>query len=138
MVAFMLIDRSFKHLTERLNEGVPLQISYHGGAEITIRFACHLSKIALTTPVFDGGSFIPYSVRECVSKKSPFGSQQFRTFLTVDEPGYQVKLNYLGHLEDLKQEELNHLMQEFDRIAEKWRELLDEKGRGDLIHVRVK
>lgn len=133
----MLVDKSFKHLVHQLLNGQVMHVSF-GEFALTIHYVDENSKIVITTPVFNGGNYIPPSVRCSISHRGPGFHSKIRSYLTVDEGHFQVVLNYLGQAENLKQDELKLLLEEFNYIAEEWREYLEQHGKNDLIRISVK
>lgn len=133
----MLVEKNFKQLMNQLDSGHTVGVTF-GDLNILVRFLNDHSKIAMSTPVFNGGNYIPQSVRGCLSHKSPTPHPAIRSYLTVDETNFQVKLNYLGHADYLNQEELSLLVEEFGVIAEQWREYLEQHGKNDLVHINLK
>jgi hypothetical protein len=104
---------------------------------ITVRVLDKGEKLALATSVYEGGNYIPQSVRRCLTKKVPFRPVSIETFLNVDENRFQISLNYLGQLEHFDDRGFRSLIQEFSDLAEEWRLFLDEHDKNDLVHVRV-
>lgn len=134
----MLIEKSIQQILHQLADKGSIKVPFDG-SHIVIRVIDESSKLSLTALVYEGGNYIPSSVRRCLSHKSPFSNlSPIRTFLTVDEQQYQVKLNYLGHAHALTHHSLKEILEDFGTIAEKWRLYLDDHDKNDLIHVRVK
>lgn len=133
----MLVEKDIQQILSQLAGGDSIKVPVDG-SDIMIRIIDDASKLSLTTLIFDGGNFIPNSVRLCLSRKSPFFHPSILTFLTVDEQQFQVKLNYLGQTQALNHRNFKELLEEFGIMAEKWRLYLDEHGKDDLIYVKVK
>ena len=133
----MLIGKDVQKILNRLAVGDSLKLDFDG-LNITARFIDDSSKVALSTLVYEGGNYIPASVRRCLSRPSPVSHPSIHTYFTVDEQQFQIRLNYLGHTETLTHDHFKDLLEEFGLIAEKWRLHLDEHDRGDLVYVRVK
>lgn len=133
----MLVEKDIQHILSHLAGGDSVKVPYDG-SDIFIRTIDEASKLSLTALVYEGGNYIPNSVRLCLSRKSPFFHPTVLTFLTVDENRFQVKINYLGQAQDISHEIFKELLEEFGVIAEKWRLYLEEHGKSDLIHVKVK
>lgn len=131
----MLVNKDIKQILHHLADGDSINIPFDG-TEITIRFVDRASKLSLSTSVYEGGNYIPSSVRRSLSDKFPFYSQgSIPTFFTVDEQNFKVNLNYLGQNRYLNSS-LNDLLEDFGLIAEKWRVYLEDQGEKDLIHVK--
>ena len=133
----MLVEKDAQRILNKLASGDTINVPFDG-SDIMIRVIDESSKLSLQALVYVGGSFIPKSVRQCLSRKSPSFHPSILTFLTVDEQHYQVKLNYLGHAEMTDNHEFIDLLEKFGSMAEKWRLYLDEHDKNDLIYVRVK
>lgn len=135
----MLLEKDIKKLFQQLIHDEPVHVQVNG-SDFLVRIFDNSSKLFISTPVFKGGNFIPQSVRNVLNKKVPFQrDDQIKTYLTVDDNRYQVHLNYIGKVEDaVKSELFKDLLEEFSWLAAQWIEFLDEHGKQDLIHVRVK
>lgn len=133
----MLVEKNIQQILDQLACGDSINVPFDG-SNIMVRTIDDASKLSLTALVYEGGNYIPNSVRRCLSRKSPFFHPSIFTFLTVDEQRFQVKLNYLGQAQSLNHQKFKELLEEFGLIAEKWRLYLDEHDKNDLIYVRVK
>lgn len=133
----MLVEKDIQQILSQLAGGDSIKIPFDG-SDIMIRVIDDASKISLTALVYEGGNYIPNSVRRCLSRKSPFFHPSILTFLTVDEQYFQIRLNYLGQAQSLTHHHFKELLEEFGAIAEKWRLYLDDQDKNDLIYVRVK
>lgn len=131
----MIIEKELKKLFHQLIHGADGHITL-GGSDITVHMFEQASKFALSTSVYEGGNFIPKSVRTSLSHKGPFSP--LRTTFNVDENNFLISLNYLGHTDSLTDNSFIELLEEFGDLADQWRTYLDEHGKNDLIHVRVK
>lgn len=134
----MLIEKDIQQILNQLAGGGSIKVPFDG-SDIVIRVIDDASKLSLSALVYEGGNYIPSSVRRCISHKSPFSiPSPMLTFLTVDEQKFQVKLNYLGHAHALNRHTFKEVLEDFGIIAEKWRLYLEDHDKNDLIHVRVK
>ncbi len=133
----MLLEKEAQKILNQLSTGNAVEIPFDG-SDIRVRTVDDASKIYLSAPVFDGGNYIPKSVRLSVSHQAPFERLPLHTYLTVDEQHHQVQLHYLGQADGIEKEELSELIGTFKEIAAKWRDYLEEHGKNDLIYVRVK
>lgn len=133
----MLIEKDIKKILNQLAEGDVIKVRYDG-ADILVRFLDDASKLSLMTTVYYGGNYIPSSVRRCLSHKSLVFPTTIRTYLSIEERQFSIHLNYLGHADDLNQQRLKEIIEEFGFIAEKWRLYLDENDKNDLVYVKVK
>lgn len=132
----MIIEKDLKKLFQQLDHDDVAQITL-GGNDIQIKIFDDASKISLLTTVYYGGNFIPKSVRNGVSQKSPFNRVSIKTSLAVDEKKFQINLLYLGHLEHMNNQNFNRLLEEFSWLAHSWRAFLDEHDKNDLIRIHV-
>lgn len=133
----MLVAKDVQQILNQLAGGDSIRVPVDG-SEITVRVVDESSKFYLTTLVYEGGNYIPPSVRRCLSRKSPFFHPSILTFLTVDEQNFQIRLNYLGQAQTLTQDHFKEVLEEFGTIAEQWRIYLDDHDKNDLVYVRVK
>lgn len=133
----MIIEKELKKLYHELLKQDVAHISL-SGSYVTIRLLDETSKLFLSTSVFHGENFIPKSVRKCISQKFVDPRARLRTYLTVDENNFQIVLNYLGSLHSLDNQELKDLLEEFSSCADRWRDILDDHGKNDLVYVSVK
>jgi hypothetical protein len=132
----MIIERDLKKFLNQLGQEKMGQIEIEG-TNIVMRAVHQNSKFSLSTPVYFGGNFIPKSVRNCLSEKKSLSDDLLKTYLTIDENSCKIYLNYFGSLDNINSIKLGNLIEEFHSMAEKWRLILDERDRHDLVHVRV-
>lgn len=133
----MIVEKDLKKLFEELccHDMGTISIS---GSPVTVRVFDQGSKLALATEVYNGGNYIPQSVRRCLLQKPPFRPAVIKTYLNVDENNYQISLNYLGPVDQISEPKFRDILEEFSWLAEEWRLFLDEHDKNDLVHVRVK
>lgn len=133
----MIVQKELKRLLKELSnrDSAELTLSF---SPIRIRVCDNGSKLALATSVYEGGNYIPKSVRQGIEAKPPFRPSAIRTFLKVDEDHYQVYLNYLGPLGHLNDLQLQEILEEFNEMADEWRLYLDEHDKNDLIYIHAK
>lgn len=133
----MIVQKELRRLLKELSdrETAELTLSF---SPIRIRVMDNGSKLALAISVYEGGNYIPKSVRQGLNAKPPFRPNSIRTFLKVDEDQYQVYLNYLGPLGHLNDHQLQEILEEFNEMADEWRLYLDEHDKNDLIYIHVK
>jgi hypothetical protein len=132
----MIVEKEIKKIIHQLSEVQSAQVVLNG-FDMTIRLFDHSKKLSLSTPVYFGGNYLPASVRKCISQRPPF-HHHIHTFLSVDEPHFEVSLNYEGGLQNMSNENFIELLESFTENAEDWRIILDENDKQDLVHVRVK
>ena len=133
----MLVGKEIKKALDRLNSGNTVEFVYEG-SPVMAQLVDESSKIILSSTVYNGVSYIPKSVRTSLANKQTFLNPHIRTFLTVDESRFCVFLNYIGHSNAITDDNLTKLFFEFGKIAEKWRNYLDENDKKDLLPIRVK
>lgn len=133
----MIVQKELKKLFDQLLHDDFARITI-AGSDITVRMYDKAAKFSLVTPVYFGGNFIPKSVRECLSQKPPFDHGDLKTYLTVDENNFQINLNLLGSTEPMTNQSFVDLLEEFSWLGEEWRQLLDDRDKNDLVHIRVK
>lgn len=133
----MLVERDIQKILNQLAVGNAINVPYDG-ATIMIKFIEEHSKLALSSLVYQGENYIPASVRRCLSHQPPYFHPAISTSLTLDENHFQVTLNYFGEIESLTTDQFKDILEEFGKIAEKWRAYLDDHDKNDLIYVHVK
>jgi hypothetical protein len=132
----MIAQKEIKKLFHQLRENEYAQIEL-GGFNITIRCNPDESLFGLSTPVYLGGNFIPKSVRNCLSLKTPFKSDTIKTYLTVDENNFEIDLNFMGTLDNINGEKFKDVLEEFSWLADEWKLFLDDHDKNDYVHVRA-
>jgi hypothetical protein len=133
----MIVEKDLRRLFNQLIHNDFAQIDLEG-FNITIRIFDQASKLSLSTPVYNGGNFIPTSVRKCLSHKAPYSQTMIKTYLSVDEKNFQIHLHYLGLVDHMNNDIFKNLLEEFNWVAHEWKNHLDEHDKNDLVHVRVK
>lgn len=134
----MLVEKDIKRLFQQLSQDDSVHITVNG-IDILIRAFDNASKLFLSTMVYGGGNFIPQSIRRILNQPVPFAhDERVKTYLTVDDNHYQIYLNYIGRMDSLHNESFKILLEEFSWLGEQWHDYLDEHGKQDLIHIRVK
>lgn len=132
----MIAEENFKQLFEKLRSNKATEITLNG-MPISIQVFDQGSKLSLAASVYEGGNYIPQSVRRCLTQKAPFKPVSIQTYFQIDEENYRISLNYLGHLTHFNSHQFCGLIEEFNWLAEEWRLFLDEHDKNDLVHVRV-
>lgn len=133
----MLLEHDIQKMLHRLADGDAIKIALDG-SDVIMSFLDQDSKLSLTTSVYYGGNYIPSSVRQCALRLPAFTHSFIKTFLKIDETHFQIYLNYLGPAHNLTQNYLREILEEFGDIADKWRAILDENDKNDLVYVKVK
>jgi len=108
-----------------------------GTHSIAVRFSPLTETLAFETSVYQGYNFIPYSVRDCLVERPRSTHTHLPTYLYINEDAYQISLHYRGDAQDLEEERLPELIEEFRHVAEEWRRVLDDYDKRDLVHVKV-
>ena len=132
----MLIAKNIQQILSQLVGGDSIKVPFDD-AEIVVRAIDDASKLSLTALVYEGGNYIPPSVRRSLSHNSLIFRSSILTYLTIDEEKYQIKLHYLGQAH-LNQDDLKEILEEFGWIAQKWRVYLDDHDKNDLIYSKGK
>lgn len=133
----MVVDREIKRLVDHIVHGEFSTIFVFGNP-VSVSLSDSDTKVSLSAPIYEGGNYIPKSVRECLVKKAPFQSHLMRTFFKVDEERFHISLHYSAPLAHLEQHEFKEILEEFGSLAEEWRLYLDDHDKRDLIYVPVK
>ena len=133
----MIVEQDLERLFDQLVYNAIAEIDV-GGSTVTVQVLDHASKLALSTPVYHGGNYIPPSVRTCISEKAPFDQGRIPTKIDLDEDNFQVILNYSGFSGKLKNQIFIDLLQEFCWLAEEWRYYLDEHDKKDRMYIPVR
>lgn len=131
----MLLDKEIQKLFKDLTGQKSVSFNYEG-VPLTMRVFDNGSQFGLSSLVYEGGNYIPASVRRCIAE-TVFPSS-IKTSLHVDEERFQISLNYQGGSNHLNDTKLLSLLDEFNNLVFEWRFTLDEHDKNDLIHVRVK
>jgi len=133
----MILEKDLNKVLNRLFYHEKIQI-HSGGSDITVYLLDHNSKISLETSVYEGGNFIPMSVRQCLKGKTPFGGAWIQTDVVLDEVHFQVRLTYLGEVKISNMQSIKDLLEEFSWQADEWRLYLEEHDKHDLVHAFAK
>lgn len=133
----MIAEQELNKLMRSLFSGNMTQI-HLGESLIKMQAIDENSKLLLSTKIYSGGNFIPFSVRACTNKTSHKSRYSIPTSLLIDEQNYQIFLNYRGLAKDLNQEHFTELLEEFAHQADDWRIYLDEHDKHDLVYIPVK
>src|ERR1700733_9790245 len=92
------------------------------------------TKLHMTTQVYGGEKYIPYSVRERASHALDL-IPTIQTWLSIEEDLFQISLNYHDHIDEMDAGGLYEITLLFEEIAIRWRQIFEEKDRQDLVHV---
>lgn len=133
----MIVGQDVNKILSRLLYGNIINLRL-GDAVISMQAVDDNSKLVLSTQVYNGGNFIPGSVRRCAKSGAHKIGNLMHTVLSIDERQFQIFLKYHGLIKDLTPENFVMLIEEFNQEAEEWRVYLDEHDRNDLIYVPVK
>lgn len=133
----MIIEQELKKVFRELIQQRRVELTL-GSAKMFLSIKDDNSAYLLTSLVYNGGNYIPSSVRACLNKKAPFDHHRIETHLTVDEENFQIFLNLEGPLAQFKSPYFQDLLEEFCWLADEWREYLDQHDKNDLIYVHRK
>jgi len=132
----MLAEKCLKRLLNHDKDSVQIAV---GNSQVQMKALESNTKLELTANVYQGENFIPVSVRKCIFQAMPFQSWLLQTHLTIDERKYQIHLNYINSLKDIRQHNgLRETIEEFAKVADEWRFRLDEHDKHDLLPVYVR
>lgn len=132
----MVVEKDVKNLVTHLSDGEVSTIFVFGNP-IDVAMLEQGEKFTLSSSVYEGGNYIPHSVRNCLTKKPRFYSS-LDTFFKVDEDRYHVSLHYHGNPQEFNEQGFKILLEEFGSLTEEWRLYLDEHDRNDLVGVIAK
>ncbi|MEC7840215.1 MAG: hypothetical protein VX777_09280 [Chlamydiota bacterium] len=133
----MLVERELQKIFQELMANDSVQI-FLDGYDVSVQVFDDSSKLAITTPVYFGGNYIPKSVRAGIKKSPPFDrSQTIKTTLNINEETYRIFLNYLGSTETFNNNKFSQLLDDFCHLAEEWRIYLDEQDKNDRVYVNA-
>ncbi len=133
----MKLENNFNRLYNRLFSDDRIQI-HLGGSEIDVHLYDQHEKMSLAASVYEGGNFIPQSVRKCIKGKLPFDGQWIPTKLVVEEENYKILLVYVGQGVTFNPQNFKDLLEEFSWQADEWRLYLEEHDKHDLVYVYSK
>lgn len=132
----MVTESVLQTIIDGLKEGKNTTIRLLGNL-IEVKSCANSSKLWLSTVIYDGGNYIPSSVRNTLQSPSPVPRSPIPTFVTVDESKFQLVLNYLGLLPEDGPQQFKDLLEQFAWDAEEWRYYLDDFDKRDLIRVPI-
>ncbi|MBA3602920.1 MAG: hypothetical protein H0W50_04615 [Parachlamydiaceae bacterium] len=133
----MILEKDISKLFNRLFFNDLVQI-HLGGSDVNICLLEENTKVMLIASVYEGGNYIPKSVRRCVSGKPPFSSGKIFSRLVIDEDRFQVRLTYVGLINRFNKHTIKDLLEEFSWQADEWRLYLEEHDKYDLLPIYVK
>lgn len=133
----MVADGKSRHFFQGMKLDRPVQITVEG-SDIQLRQLEKKLQLELTALVYSGGNFIPKSVQKGLTEKVAFGNEEFPTYLSLDEVSCQIKLSHLCSMEGLSKVQFVDILEEFSFQIKGWRDLLDDRGRDDLVYVYSK
>lgn len=91
-------------------------------------------NIHINTLVYQGDKFIPFGVRQAASVRVDELQRYIRTWLVINEEKYQITLHSTEKFtSDI--EKFREILSEFEDVAVKWKEILEERDREDLVHI---
>lgn len=134
----MVSQSKSKKWLEKLMQKGTVEIVLHGN-KVYVKAFQNDSIFSLSSVVYQGGDYIPKSVRSCAQKQESSAFQsRIAGSLVVDEQNYRVELHYVERMDEVDDRVLQDLLEEFCWLSEEWRNLLDEHDRQDLVYVYVK
>ena len=133
----MLLENDLNSLLSGLAQNKNAEVFLHGSVLTLELIDQASSKLLLSTPVYNGGNYIPKSVREGLKKHPDFSRHAMHTNFVVDEENFIVTLAHNNSLLETTKARLVDILEEFSILADEWRLYLDEQDKNDLIHVRT-
>lgn len=131
----MIEEKQLKQIFRELVDHEWVQMTLEG-TPVTIKIFDNASKLMLAAPVYIGTNYIPKGVRKSLSETVQFDHHHIRTYMHIIEEEYQIILHYLGRVEDLNSQSFHPLLEEFCKLAEEWRQFLDNRDNNDRVYVR--
>lgn len=108
------------------------------GNSIVVRMVNDASKISLTSVLWHGNNFVPLSVREVVQNSQRLLNGFNGAKLILNEERSQVYLHYSEAIEELSHHQFTELLEVFSSQTTRWRRILDDNDKRDLIHIRIR
>lgn len=130
----MKLENNFHKLYNRLFSDQHVGI-HLGGSDIDVHLFDKPERLSLTASVYEGGNYIPQSVRKSVQGRTPFEGQWIPTKLVIEENEFRVILTYNGSRVGFNPQNFKDLLEEFSWQADEWRLYLEERDKHDLVHV---
>lgn len=107
-----------------------------GSFVVHVARSADLQALYLATPIFNGGGYLPGSVRSAVSGAGLISSGGgIQAALVVDEEAGVVSLHYQVAWSERSPVGFTSIVEEFAMVAEEWERLLDEHGEQDLVWI---
>ena len=106
------------------------------GLTIEAQLDVEREHLYLLTSVFEGGNYLPSSVRKCLHERGLRAYDRGRTItLSIDEAHYRVFLLIEAKASNTKT--FNLVLKEFLALAHDWRHELQQRGTDDLIYIQA-
>lgn len=132
----MLLKNEINELVKKFSREHLPKVSL-GEHSITIDAYDQRGKVSLSTLVYFGENYIPKSVRQSVLAKHPFEMPFVPTELLIDEKHFKVYLQGIGQVGEMDRQKFVCFLEDFNDLAEKWREYLDERDQNDIVYVHA-
>jgi hypothetical protein len=106
------------------------------GFEIDSQLDSKRARVYIVTAVFNGGNFVPESVRRCLQGHGLHALDKSSDVrLIIDEEYHRVLLLLQATVAD--DHSFEEILHDFLDLATEWRLILDEYGQQDLVYVKV-
>jgi len=92
------------------------------------------SKLHMHSLVYVGDGFIPFSVRKAVQSHVDI-NPTIDTWLKINEEEYQITLHFVQSVSHVTPDDFFALTSQFEEAVIRWRQILEERDREDLVHV---
>lgn len=93
------------------------------------------TKLHLSSLVYAGDKFIPFSVRIAASRPLQ-NNPLVNSWLNINEEQFQITLHFVDYLDPFDEHTLHELTSQFEETTFMWRVIFEEMDRQDLVHVQ--
>lgn len=133
----MIVQNELQKLINNLSDHDLAAINIDGNS-IVVRMVNDASKISLTSVLWQGNNFIPLSVQEVVQNSQRLLNGFNGARLILHEERFLVYLHYSEPIEELSHHLFIEVLETFSSQTTRWRRILDDNDKRDLIHVRIR
>ena len=92
-------------------------------------------RLKFQTKVYGGEGYIPPSVRACVSSGGTLRWQESGAYLQLEESSFSIHLIQEAEMQMGKFVPFRNTLSDFSRVADEWREILQELDEKDCSYV---
>jgi len=130
-----MVEQKLKHLLDDLIDKGVVTLTLLGH-RITAQTCFNRSKLWLSAVIYDGGDYLPESIRGLVNEPSPVPDSSIPTFVSIDEKKSQLLLNYVGLMPTSNVDQFKEILDKFSWDVEEWCYFLEDFGQKDLVYAR--